>query len=122
MLKGGHIEYLEQFDLPLSYKSGNSENNTTFSDPIFEDKEYLWLFPNPAKDYAIVYYEVPGKEISNSLLMVTDPHGKLLSAIPLENSKNQITLNLKGIANGNYFLSLVQDRRIIETKKMIIGR
>lgn len=122
LLKGGHIEYLEQFEFPVTYKSGNSENNTTFSDPIFEDKEYLWLFPNPVKDYVIVYYEVPGEETSNSLIILTDSQGKLLSTFPLENSKNQITLNLKGIANGNYFLSLVQDRRIIETKKMIIGR
>jgi hypothetical protein len=122
LLKGGHIKYLEQFEIPVSFKSGNSESITTFSDPTYEDKEHLWLFPNPAKEYVIVYYEVPGKEISNSLLMITDPHGKLLSATPLNYSENQITINLKGVANGSYIVSLLQDRRIQDTKKLIISR
>jgi len=60
--------------------------------------------------------------ISNCLITMADSHGKLLSATPLNYSENQITINLKGVANGNYIVSLLQDRRIQDTKKLIISR
>ncbi len=75
------------------------------------------VYPNPAKDYLIVEL--------NTLQNVNDYSVSLLSSdgkiIMKKNiSAEDILLNLSGVTKGIYFLQIISEKEIIETRKIII--
>ena len=116
LVKGGHIDYTEQ----VVY-SNNTKSYWIYQfnpkETVIHKKDYLKLFPNPAGDYVIVYFNTIELETTGKLLM-HDINGKILRTIMLRNCQNQLTLNLGDIPNGVYIISLYVNGKLIESEKL----
>lgn len=90
--------------------------------PQAKDKSYLSNpFPNPANNYAAVFYSLPNlKEKGN--ILIYDNTGNLIKSINVDGSSEYVLFNNMNLSNGMYFYSLVVNDQIIDSKKMIINR
>ena len=84
---------------------------------VIHKSDYFQLFPNPACNYVIVYFNTIELKTNGKLLM-HDINGKILETIVLNNHQNQLILNLGGIPNGMYVISLYVNGKLIESEKL----
>lgn len=75
--------------------------------------ESIKVYPNPAKDYLQV--EVP-KEIKNFRLEISDMNGRLVL-----NRENETKVNVSGLLNGTYLVTLRSDGKTA-VRKVIIAK
>lgn len=75
--------------------------------------ESIKVYPNPAKDYLQV--EVP-KEIKNFRLEISDMNGRLIL-----NRENETKVNVSGLLNGTYLVTLKSDGKTA-VRKVIIAK
>ena len=120
LVKGGFYKYVETINFPGKTKASKIHHlqypvNAT---NITEDK--LWLFPNPAGDYVIAYYDLESKNKSGELQLV-DLNGKLLKSYQIESGKGQIVIDLRAYPNGFYFITLNSKNHAIDCKKLCKG-
>ncbi|MCX6233193.1 MAG: T9SS type A sorting domain-containing protein [Bacteroidetes bacterium] len=116
LVKGNFIDYTEQVYFPTNIKS-YPEYHFTPHEVIVEKEDHLKLFPNPAWDYVIVYYNTSEYEMNGKLIMY-DVNGKIIKTIVLSNQLNQSTISFKNLPNGVYMISLFVDDNLIESKKI----
>jgi len=118
LLKGGFIDYKETIVLPrLASPEENSFANKNIDDNE-QRKDYLKLFPNPAGDYVIVFYDIGSDSRSFSLKLV-DNQGIVIRIIQLEPGKDQIVVNLENLPNGIYLFTLNVNGKKLESQKLI---
>ncbi len=77
------------------------------------------VFPNPIKNHAIIEL---GNDVGNIDLKVHDLTGTLISQKNLSSSSSVFYLELSGLPNGVYFLSLSVGTGLLETKKIVINK
>jgi hypothetical protein len=117
LVKGGFFKYIETINFPVIAKSSdippvkNNENPTTNK----EDK--LWIFPNPASDYVIAYYNLELKYKSGEIHLL-DMKGNVLRSFPIICGKDQIVIDLKYYPVGFYMVSLYSKYQILDSKKL----
>ncbi|MCX6233130.1 MAG: T9SS type A sorting domain-containing protein [Bacteroidetes bacterium] len=116
LVKGRFINYIEQVYFPPNTKS-YPEYHFTPHEVNVEKEDHLKLFPNPAWDYVIVYFNTSEYEINGKLLMF-DVNGKLIKTMILSDNFNQLTVSLKNLPNGIYMISLFVRDNLIESKKI----
>ncbi|MCX6234499.1 MAG: T9SS type A sorting domain-containing protein [Bacteroidetes bacterium] len=116
LVKGNFINYTEKVYFPPNIKS-YPEYHFTPHEVIVEKEDHLKLFPNPAWDYVIVYYNTSEYEINGKLLMF-DINGKMIKTMILPDYLNQLTVSLKNLPNGIYMISLYEKDNLIESKKI----
>ena len=82
---------------------------------------YMDVFPNPAKDYIYVNYNIAHTSRTKSLAIV-DQKGKKMQTISITNPKNNILIDTKSLPSGIYYLCLLVDETTMYTKKITIIR
>jgi hypothetical protein len=82
-------------------------------------KSALKVFPNPTNDYITVEYRTQG-QYSVLSIELYDITGKLLRKNQLNNSSNDLLMNLTNIKPGVYMLRLMGDGSIIESERITI--
>ncbi len=78
-------------------------------------KNSVSIYPNPATD--ILNIQIP-ENIKNPELKLTNIIGKTILKTNLNGSKNK--LNIKNFPSGIYFVSIISNGSVINTKKLII--
>ncbi len=105
------------------YEDGSSGDYITFGlDTEYtgvndiDEKEFISIYPNPATTFFNI--KVP-EELSDSKIVITNIIGKVIKTINVQRSVNRFSANelLKGI----YFVSLIKDKKVLTTKKLIIN-
>jgi hypothetical protein len=117
LVKGGFYDYMETIVPPDIVKSSSPNKTPAHQSEINTNKEHLRLFPNPAKDYVIVYFNFNALE-NNAHVTINDMQGKLLKSIKIDSNQNQVVIDLKDISNGLYLVSLHAGRILIDSKKL----
>jgi len=95
--------------------------NEHYEDMVEKAKahEYLEIYPNPAKDYLIVKFDLE-QEYSDALIKISNLQGVLIDSKKLEVSKNQIILPTKDYQEGTYTLQLIFGKQARETHKFTV--
>ena len=84
-----------------------------------EAHQYLELYPNPAKDYLIVKYDLE-MNYPDALIQISDMRGMILVTQKLKASKNQILIPTKDYKEGTYTLQLSFGKQARETHKFTV--
>ena len=110
-------------------------NSSTYSEPLFlpeimmsrkvivskgnkEDSSYLKVYPNPAKDFISVDYNLG--EDAVAVIKILNYEGKLIQTIEISESINTKLLSVKDFSQGNYIICLVKNGRIIDSESVTI--
>ncbi len=75
------------------------------------------LNPNPASSYVSIIYHSSSKS-SNVQIRIMDVSGK--THLTQEINKNETRINLKDLITGIYLVNLLEDNRLVASKKLII--
>lgn len=90
--------------------------------PDAQQPAALRLYPNPAKEQAILQYYAaqPG----NALIVVTDLSGRTLQTfdLSLQAGSNNTVLPLQNLANGMYLVTLTNQNGVVATQKITVLR
>jgi hypothetical protein len=84
-----------------------------------ENESMLNVFPNPAKDYFTIEYNLKSN-FSNATVKVCNITGKELKTIEIKDKQNQLIIETSLFANGIYYVYLIKDGAIMQTKKINI--
>ena len=76
------------------------------------------MFPNPAIDMFNVLLTEPTGD--GDELWVTDLNGKLMASHKLAQGGRSFGFSTEGLANGIYFLKLVQDKKAVSLGRLVI--
>jgi hypothetical protein len=83
--------------------------------------ERLKIFPNPAKDYVIVSYNLSGLS-GNFQITLSSLEGRPLIQRKITGIKNQCIISTDELSSTLYFIQLVMDNTTIESKSFLITR
>ncbi|MCK9401279.1 MAG: T9SS type A sorting domain-containing protein [Bacteroidales bacterium] len=117
LVANGITDYIE----PI-YLSDNLKSSLIIPDKHGNSKQKdnrLSIFPNPAKDYIIVSYDLSGKA-GNPWIDIYSLEGKPCYRQSLIGSKNQIVIPMAKLASGVYSVQLVMDGEILESSKFVL--
>jgi hypothetical protein len=120
LVKGEYFKYIETISFPNKTKSSNIHPDQHKENPSTNKEEKLWLFPNPAGDYVIAYYDLNPKNKSGEIQLI-DLNGRLLKSYHIRSGKDQIVVDLKAYTNGIYIISLCSRNQVIDSKKLSKG-
>ena len=118
LVRGGFLDYIETITIPYLIFQGEFHYSKNNEDDSENHENHLKLFPNPAGEYVIVYYDIT----SNSQLItlrIIDNQGIVIRTFLFDSSKNQVVVDLENIPNGIYFFTLYIDGIQIESQKLI---
>ena len=71
---------------------------------IFDQSKKHKVFPNPSKDYAIIYSSI------NQKLYITDLYGKKVS-LQIDRFSNHSEMNTRSLSAGIYFINLIENNQ-----------
>ncbi len=108
--------YQEPIILPIIESQNKAVNAEKQKSP---EKLNLSVYPNPAHDFATLNYAVT-EPINGLQLMVCDAMGKTVYSKMLNNTKDQLLINLKEYAKGNYIASIFNNGKTIKSCKFVI--
>jgi Secretion system C-terminal sorting domain/Right handed beta helix region len=120
----GDAVYAARVLLNLEVDEAGQINNSRIGEETATESEIetsLNVFPNPVSDYLTI--NIGGAESlpQNTFVRITDIQGKTV-AIQSVYSSGSFQVDLTALESGLYFVHLVQDNAIIETKKIEIVR
>lgn len=95
---------------------------TTLIDEENLDNEIL-IFPNPVTDFATINLQL--QQTKNIEVKVYNLTGQIVANISSETYKSglhQKTINLSDQANGFYFVQFLENKRVIETRKLVLHK
>lgn len=114
------LAYNEPILLPDGLKSSPKTNQ--YRTGSFVSKSYMKVFPNPARHYVIVEYNLQERyrKGETGLLTLTDIRGHELMRKEIQKSRDQELINTSAYPAGTYICTLTYGAVVLETKKVII--
>jgi len=95
----------------LIFEKGTSSNDN-ITNAIFS------AYPNPADDYITINYNI--ENYSNSQFVIYNILGTEIKKENLQNNSNKLNVDISDLNSGVYFYTLIADKKIINTKKLIV--
>jgi hypothetical protein len=95
---------------------GNGLLLNTAYELIKQNKCYLHLYPNPAKDYSGMHFI--GE--ANSILTITSAQGQKIYSQLLSSSDEHLQINTASFSPGVYICSISANGRILANKKLVV--
>jgi hypothetical protein len=106
------------YEEPIIFPVAQSARKEKAARPqLLSDAPVVQVYPNPARDYCIVDYLMDIMDVDASL-HITTPQGKLLQQFTLSNPTGQKIIDLKGLADGLYYITLKTKRNMVVTRKI----
>ncbi len=78
------------------------------------------VYPNPAKEYVFVTYNIDKVNPGKIVLQITDSKASTVKIIKLNQSENRIKISTSDLKKGVYTISLKTEGKIIDTKKIVV--
>ena len=122
LIARGELNYHEPILLPDDLKS--SKEKKRYLTSKFTDKSYLKVFPNPAKQYVIVEYNLKEKfsNINEASLVVITIKGHNVIRQRLSKRQDQLLIDTSVFEPGMYLFSIWIDGKLLETKKIVVRK
>ena len=92
-----------------NWKVSEKKHGTPFRPDVLHQWEAL-IFPNPVKDFATISLGEPELAFSKFGIEIFNHAGLLVKSVKTESYNSEITLDMKGISNGFYYLRLVPEK------------
>lgn len=115
----GRSAYQEPYLLPNLNKSAQAQLQEDELMEHLDDFHYIQVFPNPAKDYIIIEYNLE-QESEQAFIQLTDLSGKVIYQENISGLKDQKHIDTRSYKAGNYMLSLISNQNVLETTKISI--
>ena len=113
-----YYEWYYQKWYPLSNDGLSIKKNNATNNDLFKTKNY----PNPAKNYSIIEYLLPGNSTENVKIALFDRNGNFVKEIINQKQtpgKHKINLQLENLKSGIYFYEIVSNN-LKQAKQIVV--
>ncbi|MDD3875832.1 MAG: PKD domain-containing protein [Bacteroidales bacterium] len=110
--------YGETFELDLSEPEPRKQTQENTEKAIEQKSENWDLYPNPARNYVDVQYQIPAE--SNGVVEMYSLIGEKLEHAEIPSGKNNVRIFTQKFSAGVYLVKLVVDDKYMGTKKLVI--
>ena len=100
------------YNLPGQMASGINSNT-------LNEEASVNVFPNPANDFIIIYYELPDA-VGNAEMLIHDSGGNFLRKFDLANQSESFMLSTGSFPKGFYLYTISSGSRLIKSGKFIV--
>ena len=83
------------------------------------ERNRLLVYPNPAKDYVIVEYELEG-DVDKAVVKVIDNNGFIRSIIEQQNNHGFTIIDTRNLETGTYICHVAANGQLIGIAKFIV--
>jgi methionine-rich copper-binding protein CopC len=84
------------------------------------EESVLKVFPNPTKDYFTLQYHTEIEQFDNLILIIADMNGRTIRTIKLENTSNDMLVDIQDLKAGVYSISLYAANVLIEVERLTV--
>jgi hypothetical protein len=117
LVANGIINYCEPIVIADELKSTEAKPYRPRN--ISHSNSRLDVFPNPAKEYIIISYDLTGLQ-GNFYIEIINPEGKALIRQNLSGIENQVVISTASLTSSPHILRLISESSCIETIRFII--
>ncbi len=111
------LTYKESYILPTSgAKTGKIRRHRAAR--TFENDK-LKVYPNPARDYVIVEYQLAG-DADKAVVKVIDNNGFIRKTILQENNQGFLVIDTRGLETGTYIAHIATNGKLLGVAKFVI--
>ncbi len=89
---------------------------------IEEDVESMKVFPNPARDFTVIYYRITPTKEADYALLITDLTGRVVYSRDLKYSEDQVVVGTIAMASGTYIAVVKSGGSVAHTVKFIVQK
>ncbi len=89
---------------------------------IEEDVESMKVFPNPARDFTVIYYRITPTKEADYALLITDLAGRIVYSRDLKYSEDQVVVGTNAMASGTYIAVVKSSGAVTHTVKFIVQK
>lgn len=115
---GDTLAYTENYLLPTTGNKTIRVKRRRPNTETFESNRLL-VYPNPAKDYVIVEYELAG-DVDKVVVKVIDNKGFLRSTIEQQNNHGFTVIDTRNLETGTYICHVAANGKLVGVAKFII--
>jgi hypothetical protein len=109
------------YEEPIIFPVAQSARKGKAARPqVLSDAPVVQVYPNPARDYCIVEYQMSPQDCDATLL-VTTPQGKVVKQFTLTQPAGQKIIDLKVLADGVYYITLKTKHNQLVTRKITVS-
>ena len=109
------------YEEPIIFPVAQSARKGKAARPqLLSDAPVVQVYPNPARDYCIVDYQMDIMDVDASL-HITTPQGKVVQQYTLYQPTGQKIIDIKGLADGLYYITLKTKRNLVVTRKITVA-
>jgi len=110
----------------LSFLNGQAkvyslEGVLTIENSTIETTNQLNIFPNPTKGVTTIQYNLP-MNAKQGEIQVVDMKGSIIKSYNITNEDNYLKINNEDFIEGLYNYSLTIDKKVIQTRKILIKK
>jgi hypothetical protein len=101
----------------MAQNPNGNQHSLDFPEP--ESTAYLKVFPNPARNFITVEYNLDS-EPANAQVLVIAADGRMIRHVHLKNSRDQVVIELQNLPSGMYIIQLKNNHKMLGTAKFNI--
>lgn len=114
------LSYKENYLLPTVGNKTSIVKRKRPDNKVFESNK-LKVYPNPAKDYVIVEYQLAG-DLDRSIIKVIDNNSFIRQTIEQENNHGFTVIDTRGLETGTYICHVSANGKLVGVAKFIVLR
>ena len=114
-------ELIDDANQPAARSANVSSSNYNKSGKnVDEEGKLISVFPNPtqSKTTSSAYYYLG--DDNEGFITINDIYGRTIKKISLINGRNQVDLNISDFEKGIFYINMIVNEKLIETKKLIL--
>jgi len=114
------LSYKENYLLPTTGNKTSIVKRKRPDNQVFKNSK-LKVYPNPAKDYVIVEYQLAG-DADKAVVKIIDNNGFIRQTIEQENSYGFTVIDTRSLETGTYICHVAANGKLVGVAKFLIFR
>ncbi|MBK8819709.1 MAG: M4 family metallopeptidase [Saprospiraceae bacterium] len=94
----------------------NGKRVLTDNEEVLAQDKHMFLFPNPAYENITLQFENTGHQKGTIIVSSVTGAKVIEQATTLSDGKNEIIIPVQGMTNGSYFVKLIVENKIVDTR------
>lgn len=99
------MQYSEPYLVPDFTKKTDVRRKN--NEKLSQYNSYVKVYPNPAKDYITIEYDLSKKEVKPYIYLL-DQSGRLINSISIKKTQDQILVETKEFKPGTYYVQMIE--------------
>lgn len=111
------MQYSEPYLVPDFTKKTDVRRKN--NEKLNQYNSYVKVYPNPAKDYITIEYDLSKREIKPYIYLL-DQSGRLINSISIKKTQDQILVDTKEFKPGTYYVQMIESGKRLGSYRFTI--